>query len=156
LRIRIVCFMKSCGLWRMAIMRVGCMAIMRVGCIERALVALNIFAVFGSSQLMGRVESRRIAVGALASSHAGDGSSRNFPRLPSRQFRSAHLNLTFVTTWTTTTTCHCHHTTPTTPQTTANMSDNENGENGDELVTKPFKFVTGELFPRLRVYGIDS
>jgi hypothetical protein len=26
------------------------------------------------------------------------------------------------------------------------MSDNENGENGDELVTKPFKFVTGELF----------
>jgi hypothetical protein len=23
------------------------------------------------------------------------------------------------------------------------MSDNENGENGDELVTKPFKFVTG-------------
>ena len=27
------------------------------------------------------------------------------------------------------------------------MSDSENG---DELVTKPFKFVTGELFPLLR------
>ena len=36
------------------------------------------------------------------------------------------------------------------------MSDNENGENGDELVTKPFKFVTGKLLPRLRVHGIDS
>jgi hypothetical protein len=37
-------------------------------------------------------------------------------------------------------------TTPeTTRQTTANMSDNDNGENGDELVTKPFKFVTGRF-----------
>jgi hypothetical protein len=31
------------------------------------------------------------------------------------------------------------------------MSDNENGnDNGEELVTKPFKFVTGESFPHLR------
>jgi hypothetical protein len=30
------------------------------------------------------------------------------------------------------------------------MSDNENNDNGgDEMVTKPFKFVTGKLFPRL-------
>ncbi|KAF7570114.1 hypothetical protein PtrM4_101160 [Pyrenophora tritici-repentis] len=27
------------------------------------------------------------------------------------------------------------------------MSDNENGENGDELVTKPFKFVTAGTPP---------
>jgi len=47
--------------------------------------------------------------------------------------------------------CHCRNTTTVpTPQTIATMSDNENGENGDELVTKPFKFVTGELFPLLR------
>jgi hypothetical protein len=39
---------------------------------------------------------------------------------------------------------------------TAIMSDNENGENGDELVTKPFKFVTGELFPLLRISSIHS
>jgi hypothetical protein len=31
------------------------------------------------------------------------------------------------------------------------MSDNENGnDGGEEMVTKPFKFVTGESFPRLR------
>jgi len=35
------------------------------------------------------------------------------------------------------------------------MSDNENGENGDELVTKPFKFVTGELFPHLRISSFN-
>ena len=29
------------------------------------------------------------------------------------------------------------------------MSDNENNDSGEEMVTKPFKFVTGELFPRL-------
>lgn len=34
------------------------------------------------------------------------------------------------------------------------MSDN--GENGEELVTKPFKFVTGELFPLLRASGTLS
>jgi hypothetical protein len=43
---RIVCLMKSWGLGRMAAMRVGCMAIIRVGCIDRALVALNMLAVF--------------------------------------------------------------------------------------------------------------
>jgi hypothetical protein len=149
--------MKSCGLWRMAIMRVGCIASMRVGCIERALVALNIFAVFVSSQLKCRVESRRIAV-ALASSQAHRRWERaEFPGVakppvpissPQPHFRH-HLDddddLPLPP----------HHP-GTTPQTTANMSDNENGENGDELVTKPFKFVTGELSPRLRVYGIDS
>jgi len=36
------------------------------------------------------------------------------------------------------------------------MSDNENGENGEELVTKPFKFVTGELFPRFRISSTQS
>ena len=30
------------------------------------------------------------------------------------------------------------------------MSDNENNDSGEEMVTKPFKFVTGELFPRRR------
>ncbi len=37
--------------------------------------------------------------------------------------------------------------TPTPPhprKSTAAMSDNENSDNGDELVTKPFKFVTGK------------
>jgi len=38
-------------------------------------------------------------------------------------------------------TSHCRHTTPLhSTATTAIMSDNENG---DEMVTKPFKFVTG-------------
>lgn len=44
---------------------------------------------------------------------------------------------------------HCRHPPPRQTSTTpiATMSDSENG---DELVTKPFKFVTGELFPLLR------
>lgn len=45
LRMRSVCLMNSCGLARMAIMRVGCMAIMRVGCIAITLVALNMVSV---------------------------------------------------------------------------------------------------------------
>lgn len=43
---------------------------------------------------------------------------------------------------------HCRHTPPPdTEYTVANMSDNKNGnsEDPDELVTKPFKFVTGEF-----------
>jgi len=59
LRRAMVCRIKSCGLWRIAIMRVGCMAIMRVGCMERALVALNMLAVLVSSQLEWRVERWR-------------------------------------------------------------------------------------------------
>lgn len=40
-------------------------------------------------------------------------------------------------------TSHCRHPTPLhSTATTAIMSDNENG---DEMVTKPFKFVTGTL-----------
>jgi hypothetical protein len=48
-------------------------------------------------------------------------------------------------------TSHCPHTHPEhAAHPTANMSDNENNDNGgDEMVTKPFKFVTGKLFPRL-------
>jgi hypothetical protein len=46
---------------------------------------------------------------------------------------------------------HCRHTTTAHPRApAANMSDNENNDNGEEMVTKPFKFVTGEHFPRLR------
>jgi hypothetical protein len=61
-------------------------------------------------------------------------------------------NFTSVTT--TSTTSHCRTTTPrTTRHPTAIMSDNENG---DELVTKPFKFVTGEHVPRLGMAGTDS
>jgi len=59
LRICSVCLMKSCGLWRMAIMRVGCIAIMRVGCIDRALVALNMFTVLGVNAI--GVESWRVS-----------------------------------------------------------------------------------------------
>lgn len=53
------------------------------------------------------------------------------------------------------TTCHCrHNNTANTRYTTAVMSDNGNDEGGDpsEMVTKPFKFVTGEPFPHLREY----
>jgi hypothetical protein len=141
----------------MAMMRVGCIASMRVGCIERALVTLNIFAVFVSSQLKCRVESRRIrctcivtgtqAMGARGISRGGAlalcSDQLTSTSLSSPPGRRRRLPLP------------PHHP-GTTPQTTANMSDNENGENGDELVTKPFKFVTGELLPRLRVHGIDS
>jgi hypothetical protein len=67
LRSAMVCLMKSCGLWRIAIIRVGCMAIiregcmaiMRVGCMERARVALNMAAVLLCLQLGSRVESWR-------------------------------------------------------------------------------------------------
>jgi hypothetical protein len=47
---------------------------------------------------------------------------------------------------------HCRTTTTQhTRYTAATMSDNENGnDNGEEMVTKPFKFVTGEFRPRLR------
>jgi hypothetical protein len=43
---------------------------------------------------------------------------------------------------------HCPTPTPEyTPYAPANMSDNENNDaGGDEMVTKPFKFVTGKLF----------
>jgi len=42
-------------------------------------------------------------------------------------------------------------TSPLAPPPIAIMSDNENG---DELVTKPFKFVTGKLPPRLHDPGL--
>jgi hypothetical protein len=47
---------------------------------------------------------------------------------------------------------HCRHTPTAHPrELAAIMSDNDNGnDNGEEMVTKPFKFVTGELCPRLR------
>jgi hypothetical protein len=46
------------------------------------------------------------------------------------------------------TTSHCPHAHPEhAPDAPVNMSDNENNDaGGDEMVTKPFKFVTGKLF----------
>lgn len=43
-------------------------------------------------------------------------------------------------------TSHCrHNTTEHASRTTAIMSDNENNDSGEEMVTKPFKFVTGKF-----------
>jgi hypothetical protein len=43
-------------------------------------------------------------------------------------------------------TSHCRHTnTEHVSRITAIMSDNENNDSGEEMVTKPFKFVTGKL-----------
>jgi hypothetical protein len=142
---------KSWGLARIVILGVWRIIIMAEGRMAMARVALNMAAV------EWRVESRGVAgLRAVPSQelHAGARSSRSEVASPAiaesligcvESKRSQPIaNFTDDKT---STTSNCRHTTPLhSSKTTAIMSDNENG---DEMVTKPFKFVTGTP-PRAR------
>ena len=148
----------SCGLAFINICWVGRIIIMRVGCIRSALEALNMLYIVWRVSWSGECRAvvncvfRHRDVGEArglmgcsgpekSASLIGCGGqcAERSPRPPSpTSLRHDPLSI-----------CHCRHfDTEHAPRLSAIMSDNENGnDGGEEMVTKPFKFVTGESCP---------